>query len=171
MQVERENLLGEALSSVREAIRNNETGSAYWASPSRLRTRTSNARNLVPAATGPLTAASDHKASLWRFRPISRARWLIESRGGLDVASGVGPDLALSEHGLCFVEGTVTLDDVSFTMKIAYISRLSLDSEGHWTPLDLGTGSIVYAPKRLRGYCEEQSSAYPASIRRRRALA
>ena len=37
------------------------------------------------------------------------------------MASGVAPDFALSEHGPCFVEGTVTLDDVSFTMKIAYI--------------------------------------------------
>ena len=35
---------------------------------------------------------------------------------------------------------------------IAYISRAPLDSERHWTPLDLEAGSIVWAFKRLRGY-------------------
>ena len=35
---------------------------------------------------------------------------------------------------------------------IAYISRGTLDSEGHWTPLDLEAGSIVWDLKRLRGY-------------------
>ena len=44
MPGERKNLLGEALSAVREAIRDNETGSAYLASPSRFRTCTANAR-------------------------------------------------------------------------------------------------------------------------------
>ena len=41
---ERENVLGEALSAVREAIRGDETGSAHPASPSRFRTYTANAR-------------------------------------------------------------------------------------------------------------------------------
>ena len=40
MQGERKNFLGEALSAVREANRDNETGSAYPASPSRFRTCT-----------------------------------------------------------------------------------------------------------------------------------
>ena len=35
---------------------------------------------------------------------------------------------------------------------IAYISRATLDSERHWTPLDLEPGSIVSAFKRLCGY-------------------
>ena len=35
---------------------------------------------------------------------------------------------------------------------IAYISRATLDSERHWTPLDLEAGSIVWSIKRLRGY-------------------
>ena len=35
---------------------------------------------------------------------------------------------------------------------IAYISRATLDSERHWTPLDLEAGSIVRALKHLRGY-------------------
>ena len=38
-----------------------------------------------------------------------------QSQEGLKIASGVGPGLALSEHGLSFIGGTVTLDDVSFT--------------------------------------------------------
>ena len=82
------------------------------------------------------------------------------------IAPSVGPDLALSEYVPCFIGVTVTLDDVSFTMK----SR-TLDSERHWIPLDLGTGSIIWAPKRLRGYCGEQSSTYPPATRHRRALA
>ena len=44
MPGERKNLLGEELSAVREAIRDNETGSAHPASPSRFRTCTANAR-------------------------------------------------------------------------------------------------------------------------------
>ena len=35
---------------------------------------------------------------------------------------------------------------------IAYIIRATLDSERHWTPLDLEAGSIVWALKRLHGY-------------------
>ena len=35
---------------------------------------------------------------------------------------------------------------------IAYISRATLDSESHWTPLDLEAGSIVWALNRLRCY-------------------
>ena len=38
---------------------------------------------------------------------------------GLEIASGVGPGLALSEHGLCLIGGTVTLGDVSFNIKSA----------------------------------------------------
>ena len=35
---------------------------------------------------------------------------------------------------------------------IAYISRATLNSERHWTPLDLEAGSIVWPIKCLRGY-------------------
>ena len=66
----------------------------------------------------------------------------------------------------------MTLDDVSFTIKIAYyISRATLDSERRWTPLDSETGSIVWAPKYLRGYFGKQNSAYAPVTRHRRALA
>ena len=44
------------------------------------------------------------------------------------------------------------MDDVAFTMKIAFINRATLDSENQrWTPLRLGTRSIVWAAKRFRG--------------------
>ena len=36
--------------------------------------------------------------------------------------------------------------------RIPFISRATLDSERHWTPLDIEPGSIVWAIKRLRGY-------------------
>ena len=44
-----------------------------------------------------------------------------QSQEVLEIASGVGPGLALSEHGPCLVGGTVTLliDDFSFTTKLA----------------------------------------------------
>ena len=44
MPAERKNWLGEALSAVREAIRDSDTGSAHPASPSRFRTCIANAR-------------------------------------------------------------------------------------------------------------------------------
>ena len=74
---------------------------------------------------------------------MNQTLYLTRSREGLEIASGVGPDLALPEHGPCFVGGTVTLNDVSFTIKIAYISQLTLDSERPWTALDLETGRVV----------------------------
>ena len=44
-----------------------------------------------------------------------------QSQEVLEIASGVVPGLALSEHGPCIVGGTVTLliDDASFTAKFA----------------------------------------------------
>ena len=56
-------------------------------------------------------------------------------------------------------------------MKTACISRATLDSERHRTPLELGTGSIVWASKHLRGCCGEQSFTYPPATKHRRALA
>ena len=37
----------------------------------------------------------------------------------MEIASGVGLGLELSEHGPCLVGGTVTLNDVSFTTRFA----------------------------------------------------
>ena len=56
MPWERKSVLGEALSAVREAIRDNETGSVLVGSAPALRMQ--EPRSLVRAATGPLTAAS-----------------------------------------------------------------------------------------------------------------
>ena len=57
--------------------------------------------------------------------------------------------------GDAFIDGfgvTLEQDHEDGSIKyIAYISRATLDSERHWTPLDLGAGSIVRALKRLRG--------------------
>ena len=35
---------------------------------------------------------------------------------------------------------------------IVFVSRATIESERHWTPLDLEAGSIVWSIKRLRGY-------------------
>jgi len=35
---------------------------------------------------------------------------------------------------------------------IVFISRATIESERHWTPLDLEAGSIIWSIKRLRGY-------------------
>ena len=69
MPVERKNLLGEALSAVREAIRDSETGSAHPPSlvGSAPALRLQEPRNLVRAAAGPLTAASVRNASPSEF--------------------------------------------------------------------------------------------------------
>ena len=56
-------------------------------------------------------------------------------------------------HGYCdaWIDGFGAALETSIK-SIAYISRATLDSERHWTPLDLEAGSIVWALKRLRGY-------------------
>ena len=41
-----------------------------------------------------------------------------QSQEVLETTSGVGPGLAMSEHGHCLVGGIVTLDNVSFTTKL-----------------------------------------------------
>ena len=66
---ERKHLLGEALSAVREAIHDNETGSAHPASPSRFRTCIANARTKKsrPRRGRDVTKASARKASLSAF--------------------------------------------------------------------------------------------------------
>ena len=47
----------------------------------------------------------------------------------------------------------MTLDDFSVTMKIAYISRATLDSERRCNHLDLGTGSILGSQTSPRVLC------------------
>ena len=50
----------------------------------------------------------------------------------------------------------MTLDDVSFTMKIAYISRAMPDSERHWTPLDLKPAALFGLPNASEGTVENK---------------
>ena len=115
-------------------------------------------KNLVRAAAEPCGQHSQRVS--FSVSDLFLAR-VGQSPWSLEITFGVGPDLALSKHAPYFVKSTVTLGDALFTMKISHISRATLDSERHWTPPDLGTGSIVWAPKRPRGYCGVQSSAYP----------
>ena len=142
MPGEKKNLLGEALSAVRKAIRDKETGSVHLASPSLFRTRTANART---KKSRPRRNRAVNSSQCSQNFPLSVPDLFLE------ITSGVTPDSALSGHGPCFVRGTVALDDVSFTMKIAYIVRATLNSERHWISLNIGTGSIVWTPKHLRG--------------------
>ena len=39
-----------------------------------------------------------------------------------------------------------------YALPIVFISRATVESERHWTPLDLEAGSIVWSIKRLQGY-------------------
>ena len=122
MPVERENFLGEALSALREAIRENEAGSAHLASSRRFHTPTGNEgiqENSSTPQSGPLTGASAGQGLPSEFSTYFSDAPADQGHEVLEIASGVGPGLALSEHGPCLVGGTVTLDDLSFTIKIA----------------------------------------------------
>ena len=116
---------GEALSAVREEIRNTETGLANPASASRFHTPTGNAViheiSSAPQSCS-LTAASGCQGPLQKFPTYFSDAPTDQSQEVLEIASGVGPGLALSEHGPCLVGGTVTLDDVWFHTKIAIYS-------------------------------------------------
>ena len=72
-----------------------------------------------------LTAASACQGPLSEFSTYFSDAPPDQSQDGLEIASGVGPGVALSEHGPCLVGGTVTLliDDVSFTTKSANIAE------------------------------------------------
>ena len=63
-----------------------------------------------------------------------------QSQEVLEIASGVGLGLAISEHGPCFVGGTVTLDGVSFTTRFAIHSGRGCH-RGTWR------SSILFSPK------------------------
>ena len=115
------NLLGEALSAVREEIRDSETGCTPGLRSSIPYSHGEcwNPRNLVRAAV----VLGDRgqrlpRSSLGVF-DLFLGRAGRPKPGSLEIASGVGPGLALSEHGPCLVGDTVTLDDISFTTKIA----------------------------------------------------
>ena len=113
------NLLGEALSAVREAIRESETGSAHPASFSQFHTPTGNV-GIHEISSAPqscsLTAASARQGPPSEISAYFSDASADQSHEVLEITSGVGSGLALTEHGPCLVGGTVTLDNVSFTM-------------------------------------------------------
>ena len=108
--------LGEALFAVREVICESETGLSHQASAGRFRTPTENPRNFVRAAVllvdrgQRLPRSSSELSTYFSDAPTD------QSQDVLEIDSGDGPGLALSEHDPCVVGGTVTLDDVSFTI-------------------------------------------------------
>ena len=111
------NLLGGALSDVRQAFRESETGLAHSASSRRFRTRTGNAGihdNSSAPQSCMFTAARACQGPHSEFMTYFSDAPADQCQEGLEIASGVGLGLALSEHSPCLIGGTVTLDDVSF---------------------------------------------------------
>ena len=112
-------MLGKDISSVREAIRTGEAG---------LATQASSLQFCTPTTTGGI-----NEISLAPPRPRARAcpgpptqlsicisdALADSSPEVLTVVPGVLPCLVLPEHGPCLVDGIITLDDASFTTKIA----------------------------------------------------
>ena len=111
--------LGEALFAVCEAIHKSEAGSAHPASSHRFRTPTGNA-GIHEISSAPqscsLTAASARQGPPSEISAYFSDASADQSHEVLEITSGVGSGLALTEHGPCLVGGTVTLDNVSFTM-------------------------------------------------------
>ena len=92
-----------------------------------------------------------------------------EIHEGVESASGVSPDLALSEHSPSFVGDTCDAGSIfRLLSKITYISRPMLESETRWVPLDLDNrqkclGSRTL-PRVLYGETFEVSSGHKASV-------
>ena len=140
-----EQFLGEAPSAVCGANREGETGSAHPVPSRRVCTRIGNeGMNEIWLAprSGPLTAASAHQSPTSEVSAYFFDTPAGQSREALEIASGVGTGLALSEHGPCLVGSTVTLDDVLFSTEIQYIAEgAPLRSTDAWL------SSILVPPK------------------------
>ena len=137
-------MLGEALSAVREEIRDSEIGLANPASTGRFRTPTGSAGiHEISSAAQPcsLAAASAYQGGPSVFPTYFSDAPADQSRAFLERASGVGPGFSLSNHGPCLVGGTVTLDDVSLTSTIAVRSGGDATqvrvAPGYWFPPNL----------------------------------
>ena len=115
--MEREKLLGEALSVVREVLRDREAGSPHPASPRRFRSPTGNSEvHQISSGSrlGTTVGADQDPASAYfSDAPVN------QSPEVLTIDSRCASNRALREHGPCLVGGTVTLDDVSFTTETA----------------------------------------------------
>ena len=111
-------LLGEALSAVREAIRDSEAGSPHPSSPRRFRSPTGNAGiheiSSAQSRLGTAVGADQGPPSAYFLGAPAD-----QSPEVLAIASRGASDRALPEHGPCLTGGTVTLDDVSFTTDVA----------------------------------------------------
>ena len=95
-------MLGKARSAVHEAIRESEAESAHPASSRRFCTPTGNAGiDEISSASQscPLTAVSACQRPPWEFSTHFWDAPADQSHEVLAIASGVGPGLALSEHG------------------------------------------------------------------------
>ena len=116
-------LLGDALSAVREAIRDQVRPGRH--------TPPSLADSALPSGLLEFPRFCQRRSRARHPRPalvkvLFRSFFIYfsdapadSSRESLTIASAVGPGLALLEHGPCLVGRTVTLDDVSFTTIIA----------------------------------------------------
>ena len=137
--------LGETLPAIRKAIRDNESGSANPASRGRIRNPAGNTGiheiSSVPQSCS-FSAASAGQDPLSQFSTFFSDAPANQSQEDLEIASGVGPGPALPERGPCLVGGTVTLDDVSFTTKIAIHS-----GEDAIAPYKAWCSSILVPPK------------------------
>ena len=99
-----------------------------------------NSRNSSAPWWGPLTATIARKDLPSEFSTYLSDAPADQRRDVLEIDSGVGPGLALSEHDPCLGGGTLTLNDVSFTTKIAINSGGDAIAPYRWVVL-LGTGS------------------------------
>ena len=100
------NLLGEALSAVRDAIRESEAGSAHPTSSCRFCSPTGNAGiHEISSAQQPclLSAVSACQGPHSEFSTYFSDAPADQTPEVLEMTSGVGPGFALSEHGPCLV--------------------------------------------------------------------
>ena len=121
-QWRRRNLLGEALSAVCEENHDDEAGLVQPSFAGQFRTSTGKAGIHEISSAPPscsLTAASARQGPPSEVSTYPSNPSADQPQDVLEIASGVGPGLALSSYGPCLVGGTMTLDDVSFTTKFA----------------------------------------------------
>ena len=145
-------LLEQALSTVRDAIRTVEAG---------LATQTSSQQFCTLTTTGGIHEISPAPPRSW---PLARAcpgpptefstcfsDAPANSRPEvLAVTPGVDPSLALPEHGPCLIGGIITLDDASFTTKIAVHSGANALAPYGWVALpDTGSPQTFIRPDLL----------------------
>ena len=136
------NLLGKALSAVRDTIRASEAGLAHPASYHRFCTPSSpdGIHEISPAPPRPLAMARACPGPPPEFSTYFSDAPADHSSEVLAISPGVHPSLSLSEQGPCLVEGTITLDDAYFTTKIAIHSGAgALAPSGCVALLDTGS--------------------------------